>query len=92
MANQTINLNQVSQGIKIIIPKQTKIPKIGIKGTNGTLKGRSAFGSVFLRINIPTHTIKNANKVPMLVISPTTFKGTKAANKPINKHNRTFDL
>ena len=83
IANQINSLNQVSQGIKHIIAKQTKIPKIGINGTKGTLNGRSALGSVFLKIKIPAQTITKANKVPILVISPTTFIGTNAANNAI---------
>ena len=34
----------------------------------------------------------NANKVPMLVISPTTSPGMKAANAPVNTKKRRFDF
>ena len=68
------------------------MPSIGISGTSGTLKGRSASGSVFLRIRIPAQTIRNASNVPMLVISPTTVMGTNAANSAINPQSNIFDL
>lgn len=80
IASQTNKRNQVSQGIKHIIAKHTKMPKIGMSGTSGTLKGLSASGSVFLKIKIPAQTIKKASNVPMLVISPTTFRGTNVAH------------
>ncbi len=90
--NQTANLTQVSQGKNTIMAIQVKMPKIGIKGTKGTLNGRLASGFVFLKIKMPTQTIKKANKVPMLVISPTTFMGTNAAKSPINTQSIMFDL
>ena len=92
MASQTTSRNQVSKGINTIMPKQVRIPSIGIKGTSGTLNGRSALGSVFLRMSMPTQTIRKASKVPILVISPTTVIGTKAANKAMNMQSMMFDL
>ena len=47
-----------------INPKQEIMPKIGNKGTNGTLNGLSKFGSVFLRIITATHIATNAVNVP----------------------------
>ena len=66
------------------MPKQTKTPKTGTNGTSGVLNARGAFGSFLRSTNTPMHTNMNANKVPMLVISPTTLPGTKAANKLTN--------
>src|ERR1051325_11748987 len=43
-------------------------------------------------IQTPMHTRMNANSVPMLVISPTTSSGMKAANSPVNTKNSMFDL
>ena len=57
------------------------MPKIGINGTKGVLKARGASGILFRIIITPTHTRINANSVPILVISPTTRAGTKAANR-----------
>jgi hypothetical protein len=68
------------------------MPRIGIKGTNGVLNERIAFGCVFLITMIPIHTKINANKVPIDVISPTTVTGTKAANKLTNIAKKRFDL
>ena len=62
-----------------LIATFTAIPRIGNSGTNGVLNGRGVSGCVFLIMIIPTHTITNANKVPMLVIFPTTLIGTNAA-------------
>ncbi len=92
MANQIINRNQVSPGNASIIAKQDKIPRIGTKGTSGVLKARGKSGC-FLRNTItPTHTKTNASNVPILVISPTTRAGTKAANKLTKSINNKFDF
>ena len=62
--------------------KQTKIPKIGTNGTKGVLNSRFIFGSVFLKTITEIQTNMKANKVPILVISPTISPGTKAAKRP----------
>src|SRR6266487_6284185 len=71
---------------------QTKMPRIGTKGTNGVLNCLCISGFFTLSIHIPAHTSMNANKVPMLVISPTISPGTNAAKDPTNKKNIQFDL
>ena len=91
-ASQIINLNQVSPGSENIINRQQTIPNIGIKGTNGVLKALGRSGCVLRKMIIPAHTNTNASKVPILVISPTTVAGTKAANKLTNTMNKRFDL
>src|SRR5690554_6684642 len=92
MIIQTINLIQVSKGKNTIINRQTNTPSTGIKGTSGTRKALGAFGIVFRSTNTPRQTNINANKVPILVISPTTLPGTKAANKLMNTKKNKFDL
>lgn len=89
---QTIKRTQVSPGNEYIKNRHTKIPKIGTKGTNGVLNERGALGWVLRRINTPTHTNTKANKVPILVISPTMETGTKAANTLTNTANNKLDL
>ena len=92
MANQMINRSQVSPGKDTIIPKHDRMPRIGTKGTNGVLNARGRLGWVLRRTITPTHTKTNARRVPMLVISPTTRAGTKAANKLTKSINNKFDL
>ncbi len=70
--NQMIKRIHVSPGNAAIINTQETIPKIGTKGTNGVLNERGKLGCVLRNIIMPAHTSTNANKVPMLVISPTT--------------------
>ncbi len=82
IASQTASLNQFVQPRPYIIAKQTITPKIGTNGTNGVLNSRFISGSVFLNTITETQTKINANKVPILVISPTISPGTKAANAP----------
>ena len=52
--------------LQYISPKQLNTPNIGNQGQNGTLKGRSLLGSVFLKINTAIHIIINDVKVPKL--------------------------
>jgi hypothetical protein len=57
--------------------KQVTIPNIGTRGTKGVLNDLGSSG-IFTRItHIPAHTSIKANKVPMLVISPTTRAGVR---------------
>ena len=87
MINQTINRIHVSPGKNTIINRQVPIPRIGTTGTKGVLKALGASGIFFLSTSTPKQTRIKANKVPMLVISPTTRAGTKAANKLTNTRN-----
>ena len=57
------------------------MPMIGTSGTNGVLNARGNSGIFLLITHTPIQTKMNANKVPMLVISPTTRAGTKAAKR-----------
>ena len=75
-----------------IIPPQTRIPKIGTKGTNGVLNGRSKSGSVLRSKIIATHTKTKANNVPNDVKSPATLPGTNAAKAPTKANSIQFDL
>ena len=89
---QTISRIHVSNGRNTIMNRQVNTPKIGINGTSGVLNARGASG-IFLRIMItPMHTSMNAKSVPMLVISPTTLAGTKAANMLTKSMNRKLFL
>src|SRR5947207_5100209 len=92
MISQTINRIQVSPGKNTIINKQVPIPRIGTTGTNGVLKALGASGIFFLRINTPIQTRIKANKVPILVISPTTLAGTNAANRLTKTRNKALLL
>lgn len=88
MASHTNNLNQVSNGKNTIMNKQVRTPKIGTNGTHGVLKALGASGWVLRMTNTPIQTRIKANKVPILVISPTTRAGINAAKrltKIINK-------
>src|ERR1043165_3104255 len=78
-------------GKNTIMNKQVAIPKRGIKGTIGVLNALGNSG-IFLRITqTPIHTNMKANNVPILVISPTTLAGTKAANALTNSmKNKLF--
>ena len=71
---------------------QTSIPNKGTNGTKGVLKGRLSWGSDFLKINTPAQTRINANKVPILVKSPATLPGIKAAKAPTKANKIQFDL
>ena len=82
MSSQPPNRNQFVQPRPQIIAKHTNIPKIGTKGTKGVLNSRFISGFVFLKTITEIQTKMKANKVPILVISPTISPGIKAANKP----------
>ena len=60
--------------LQYISAKQLMIPKIGNQGQNGTLKGRSLFGSVFLKIKTAIQIIINEVNVPKLHNSADIFK------------------
>ena len=60
--------------LQYISAKHVKMPKIGNQGQNGTLKGLSLFGSVFLNINTAIQIIINDVKVPKLHNSADIFK------------------
>ena len=92
MAIQMMSRSQVSHGKKAIITAQVRIPMMGTKGTHGVLKARGASGIECRIIHTPPHTITKANRVPMLVISPTTLIGTRAANKLTKIQKRIFDF
>ena len=67
--------------------KQVAIPRMGTNGTIGVLNALGRSG-IFLRItHTPIHTRMNANNVPILVISPTTSAGMKAAKALTNNMN-----
>ena len=83
---------QFAQPSPKIIAPQTKMPKIGTKGTSGVLKPLLSSGLLTRIIQTPAETRINANNVPILVISPTISWGTKQANNPTNKKNKRLDL
>ena len=65
--------------LQYINAKQVSTPKIGKTGQNGTLKGLSLFGSVFLNIKTARHITINDVNVPKLHNSAEIFK---SINKP----------
>ena len=67
--------------LQYIRAKQVRTPNIGNSGQNGTLKGLSLFGSVFLRIKTEIQITINDAKVPKLQSSADMFK---SINKPHN--------
>ena len=92
IAIHPISRSQLCAPSPNIIEKHTIIPKIGTKGTHGVRNGRGISGLDFLIINIPAQTNTNANKVPILVISPTISPGTTAATIPIKTKKIRLDL
>jgi hypothetical protein len=70
------------------IAVHTNIPSIGIRGTIGVLKPLTILGFRTLIIHTPAHTRMNAKRVPMLVISPATLPGMKAANNPTKRKEK----
>ncbi len=60
--------------LQYISPKQLITPKIGNQGQNGTLKGLSLLGSVFLKIRTAMQIIINEVNVPKLQSSAEIFK------------------
>jgi hypothetical protein len=82
----------VSRGKNAIIKKQVIIPNIGTSGTNGVLKDLGASGIDFRITITPVQTKIKANSVPILVISPTTLPGIKAANALTNTRKNKLDL
>src|SRR5262244_1724562 len=71
---------------------QTITPSVDTSGTAGTRNARGNSGRRLRKIHTPMHTSTNANKVPMLVISPTISSGRNAANRPVKTKNSAFDL
>ena len=65
--------------LQYINAKQVSIPNIGNQGQNGTLNGRSLFGSVFLNIKTAKQIIINEVNVPKLHNSAETFKSINKA-------------
>ena len=92
IASQPNNLNQFVQPKPNIMAAQTMMPKIGTSGTSGVLNCLGRLGSVFLKMITAAHTSINANKVPILVISPTISPGINAANKPTSTRMIRFAL
>src|SRR6202048_1978393 len=68
------------------------IPRVETTGTAGTRNPRSRSGRRARMIQTPAQTRMKANSVPMLVISPVTSAGTKAASKPVKTKKSMFDL
>ena len=92
IANQPNNLSQFVHPRPKIIAVHTKIPSIGTRGTSGVLNCLGRSGSVFLSMITAAQTSMKANKVPILVMSPTMSPGKKAANKPTNTRIIRFAL
>ena len=68
------------------------MPSVATKGSAGTRNPLSRSGRRDLIIQTPAHTRMNANRVPMLVISPTTSSGMNAAKMPVKTKKSAFDL
>src|SRR5437762_5987589 len=90
-SHQTINLAQFSKPRPAIIARQTRAPSGATIHTAGVLNGAFAI-FLFRIIKMPMHTNTKANKVPILVISPTTLSGINAANKETKTKNTHCDL
>src|ERR1043165_2665860 len=87
ITSQPPSLNQFVQPRPNIIAPHTTMPRIGTNGTHGVLNSRLRPGSVLRNTITAAQTSIKANKVPMLVISPTMSPGTNAANKPTKIRN-----
>jgi len=92
MASQINKRNQVSSGKNAIINRQVPIPNSGTHGKNGVLNARGKSGIVLRMTNTPKQTNIKANKVPILVISPTILAGTNAAKRLTKSINNKFDF
>ena len=92
ISNHPSSLTQFVHPRPKIIAPQTKIPKIATNPTAGTLNPLLISGCFLRMIHTPAHTSMKANKVPILVISPTMSPGMKAAKLPTNIKNIQFDL
>ena len=92
MASQTNKRDQFGHPKPNIIAKHTTIPRMGTRGTHGVLNWRGISGLVFRRIITPAHTNIKANRVPILVISPTISPGTNAAKLPTKTKKMRLDL
>src|SRR4030095_4507697 len=86
------NLAQFVHPRPKIMAVQTRMPKIDTTGTEGTLNCLGISGCFTLIIHTPAQTRMNANKVPILVISPTTSAGMNPANKADITKNIMLDL
>lgn len=89
---QTKALSKVFTGNEIIIPPQTIAPRIGTKGTNGVLNGRSRLGLFRRRIHTPRLTNTKAKSVPILVKSPATLPGINPPKIPTKANRIMLDL
>src|SRR5579864_5711753 len=91
MTSHTISRNQFIAPREYIRAKFTIIPRIGTSGTHGVRKGRGICGLVRLITNTALQTMTNANRVPMLVMFPTTESGNSAENGATQTINSRFD-
>ena len=82
MASHPNKRSQLVQPKPKIIAAQTKIPRMGTTGTQGVVNSLFKSGSVLRKTITEIHTKMKANKVPILVMSPTISPGTKPANAP----------
>ena len=92
MANHTPKRAQFSLPKPAIIAPHTTTARIGTRGTKGVRKGLGASGSLLRMMMIPIETSAKANRVPMLVMSPTTLSGMKAANRATNTKKIQLDF
>src|SRR5687767_8638812 len=86
MFSQTRKRTHVMTGRLNIRYEHDAMPRIGNSGPNGTRNGRGASGRFTRSINTAAHTTTNANSVPMLVISPTTWICVKPATIATTTH------
>src|SRR6185436_7806120 len=92
MISQMINRNQFAGPRVYINPVQTRIPRIGITGTQGVRKGLVIAGSVLRKTIIPKQTSTNAKSVPITVMFDIMVAGTNAATSPTKTKNNKFDF
>ena len=92
MSNQMMRRAQLVQPKPYIIAEQTNTPIIEVNLYAGVLKARGSSGFLTRSIQTPIQTNIKANKVPILVISPTISPGTKPAKTLTNAKMIQFDL
>src|SRR5579863_3424846 len=91
ITSQTIRRNQLLHPSEYIMAKFQTMPRIGTSGTSGVRNGRGVSGCARRITQTPAHTMTKANRVPMLVISPTTESGRKAEKGDTKSMNKRFE-
>src|SRR5690348_12507240 len=91
MTSQIIRRNQFDSPSEYIIAKFQTTPRIGTTGTHGVRNGRAVSGCVRRITQTLAQTMTKANRVPMLVMCPTTDSGRKAEKGATKIMNSRFE-